>query len=406
MPRYHYIARDTTGKKIEGVIDANSDSAAILRLRTQNLFPVEVIEITRKYIQLKKEKQTFIFKNVRLKELAIFTRQTSVMLASGIPIIDTIDDLRSQTTNKYFAFVLSSIRKSISQGSSFSKALSQFPKIFSPLYVALVRSGEESGNLAETLGEIAQNLEDQLEMINKTKQALSYPAFVFFFFLVVVSFVFLFLIPRFQEIFQDFGAKLPVFTLVILKISNTLVKFLPFVLLFVIFISILFFLFKKTERGTYFIDHLKLKFPIFGKIMWEISLSRFSKTLATLLAGGVPIVSALEIVSKTTGNLIIEKTIQKVKNGVVKGGLLGEEMRKYKIFPVMLSRMVSVGEETGRIEEMLNRVSQFFKEEVDATLNILSSILEPILIIILGAIVGTVVLAIYLPIFKLAGAIR
>jgi len=405
MAKYRYIARDNSGRRIEGVIEASSDIAVISRLRTQNLFPVEVFEVTRKYIQSKKEKNFFI-KKVNLKELAIFTRQMSVMLSSGVPIIETLDDLSSQTSNKYFSSVLQSIKKSISQGSSFSQALSQFPKIFSPLYVALVRSGEESGNLAETLGEIAKNLEDQLEMISKTKQALSYPAFVSFFFVVVISFVFLFLIPRFQKIFESFGAKLPVFTLIILKISSALVRFLPFVLLFILFLSILFFLFKKTEKGKYIIDSIKLKSPVFGNIMWKIALSRYARTLSTLLSGGVPIVSALEIVGKITGNLIIERTIQKVKNGVVKGGLLGEEMRKYKIFPVMLSRMVSVGEETGKTEDMLNRASQFFKDEVDATLNILSSILEPILIIVLGFIVGTVVLAIYLPIFKLAGAIR
>lgn len=405
MAKYRYIARDTSGRRIEGIIEASSDIAVISRLRTQNLFPVEVFEVTKKYFQSKREKHIFI-KKVNLKELAIFTRQMSVMLSSGVPIIETLDDLSSQTSNRYFSSVLQSVRKSISQGSSLSQALSQFPKIFSPLYVALVRSGEESGNLAETLGEIAKNLEDQLEMISKTKQALSYPAFVSFFFVVVISFVFLFLIPRFQKIFESFGAKLPVFTLIILKISITFVRFLPFVLFFILFLFILFFLFKKTEKGRYIIDSIKLKSPVFGNIMWKIALARYARTLSTLLSGGVPIVSALEIVGKITGNLIIERTIQKVKNGVVKGGLLGEEMRKYKIFPVMLSRMVSVGEETGKTEDMLNRASQFFKDEVDATLNILSSILEPILIIVLGFIVGTVVLAIYLPIFKLAGAIR
>ncbi len=405
MAKYRYIARDTSGRRIEGIIEASSDIAVISRLRTQNLFPVEVFEVTKKYFQSKREKNIFI-KKVNLKELAIFTRQMSVMLSSGVPIIETLDDLSSQTSNRYFSSVLQSVRKSISQGSSLSQALSQFPKIFSSLYVALVRSGEESGNLAETLGEIAKNLEDQLEMISKTKQALSYPAFVSFFFVVVISFVFLFLIPRFQKIFESFGAKLPIFTLIILKISSTFVRFLPFVLFFILFLFILFFLFKKTEKGRYIIDSIKLKAPVFGNIMWKIALARYARTLSTLLSGGVPIVSALEIVGKITGNLIIERTIQKVKNGVVKGGLLGEEMRKYKIFPVMLSRMVSVGEETGKTEDMLNRASQFFKDEVDATLNILSSILEPILIIVLGFIVGTVVLAIYLPIFKIAGAIR
>jgi len=272
MAKYHYIARDNDGRKIEGILEASSDIAVISRLRTQNLFPVEVFEVTKKYIQSKKEKKIFL-KKVNLKELAIFTRQMSVMLSSGVPIIETLDDLSSQTSNKYFSSVLQSIKKSISQGSNLSQALSQFPK---------------------TLGEIAKNLEDQLEMISKTKQALSYPAFVFFFFIVVVSFVFLFLIPRFQKIFESFGAKLPTFTLIILKISNTLVRFLPFVLLFILLLVILFFLFKRTEKGKYVIDSLKLKSPVFGNIMWKISLARYARTLSTLLSGGIPIVSALE----------------------------------------------------------------------------------------------------------------
>jgi len=408
MPRYQYVARDKSGNRIEGILEATSNVAIITRLRNQNLFPVDIQTIGEKETVLPGKKEEAVAKKgrVNLKELAIFTRQASAMLAAGVSIVDVLGDLSSQTSNRYFAFILQGIKRNIQEGNNFSSSLSKYPKVFSPLYVALVRAGEESGNLAEVLAEIASNLEDQLVLRSKVRQALSYPSVVFVFFLAVVSFVFLFLLPKFREIFQSFGAKLPRFTLIILGISQFLITALPFILLFLFIIFITLFLFNKTPSGREKIDRLKLKFPLFGPLMLKVSLARFSNSFATLLAGGVPIVSALEIVSKTSGNRVIENTILKVREGVLKGSLVGAEMRRYRIFPVLLTRMVAVGEETGRMEEMLQRTSKFFRDEVDATLNILSSIIEPVLIVGLGVIVGTVVIAIYLPIFNLAAAMK
>ncbi|MDD3726202.1 MAG: type II secretion system F family protein [Candidatus Ratteibacteria bacterium] len=408
MARYQYVARDTEGNRIEGVLDASSNIAVITRLRSQNLFPVD--------IQIAGEKETLLFRGrgetprkrgrVNLKELAIFTRQASAMFGAGVSIIDTLDDLSSQASNRYLSYVLKEIKKDIQEGNNFSSSLSKYPKVFSPLYVALIRSGEESGNLAEVMAEIASNLEDQIILRSKVRQALSYPSVVFVFFIGVVSFVFLFLLPKFREIFQSFGAQLPKFTLMILGISQFLISALPFLLIFLFIVFISLFLFNKTPVGKERTDRAKIKFPIFGPLMLKVSLAQFSSSLATLLQGGVPIISALDIVSKTSGNKVIEGTILKVRENVLKGSLVGDEMRRYRIFPVLLTRMVTVGEETGNMEEMLQRTAKFFRDEVDATLNILSSIIEPVLIVCLGVVVGTVVIAIYLPIFNLAGAIR
>jgi len=323
-----------------------------------------------------------------------------------VSIIETLDDLSSQTANLYFSYVLKSIRKDIQEGNKLSKAFSRYPKIFSPLYVALITSGEESGSLAEVMRQLAANLEDQITLISKVRQAVSYPAIVSVFFIAVVSFVFLYLLPKFQEIFQDFGAKLPLFTLAILGISSFLVSMFPFIIILLAALSIFLFMFKKTPKGREYIDRAKLRFPIFGALMLKVSLSRIASSLSTLLSGGVTIILALDIVSRTAGNAVIEKTIGKVREGVVKGSLVGNEMKKYRIFPILFVRMVTVGEETGKIDEMLNRVARFFRDQVDATLNILSSIIEPILIVGLGVIVGIVVLAIYLPIFNIAGAMK
>ncbi|MCM8767462.1 MAG: type II secretion system F family protein [Candidatus Omnitrophica bacterium] len=408
MAKFFYIARDFSGNKKEGVIEGDSTNRVITFLRNQNLFPIEIKLIGEKGFDEVIEKKEKIKKRgrVSLGEISIFSRQLATMLDAGVPILDAISDLKEQTINKHFAYVLENIRKDIQAGSSFSNAISKYPKIFSPLYVALVRSGEESGNLVGVMMELSSYIEDQIILLRKLRQALSYPAIIFIFFIGVISFVFLFLIPKFQSIFSSFGAKLPFLTLTIFKISGLFLKFLPFITLFLILLGIFLYFYRNTKMGRYQIDTIKLKFPFIGKLMIKISLSRFSISLSTLLKGGVSITNALEIVAKTSGNVIIENTVNKIRRGVIEGRILNEEMKKYKIFPPILIRMVRVGEETGRLEDMLNRVSKFFKDEVDATVNILTSIIEPILIIGLGIIVGIVVLAIYLPIFKLAGTLR
>ncbi|HOK56738.1 MAG TPA: type II secretion system F family protein [bacterium] len=405
MPKYFYVARDFSGNRKEGVIEGETNATVISILRSRNLIPIEIKLVDKNGISemtIKPKKRG----RVSLGEIAIFSRQLATMLDAGVPIIDAISDLKEQTINKYFAYALENIRKDIQTGSNFSSAISKYPNIFSPLYVALVKSGEESGNLVGVMTELSSYIEDQIILLRKLRQALSYPAVIFLFFIGVISFVFLFLIPKFQSIFSSFGAKLPGLTLIVFKISGLFLKFLPFILIFLVLFGIFLFFYRNTKSGRYWIDSVKLKFPLIGKLVIKISLSRFSRSLSTLLSGGVSINSALEIVAATSGNIIIEDIVKKIRKGVIEGKVLNEEMKKYKIFPPILVRMVRVGEETGRLEDMLNRVSKFFRDEVDATVNILTSIIEPILIIGLGIIVGIVVLAIYLPIFKLAGTIR
>ncbi|MBN1445320.1 MAG: type II secretion system F family protein [Candidatus Omnitrophica bacterium] len=409
MARYQYTARDAGGQKIEGILDAASNLAVLTRLRGQNLFPVDVRPAGQKeeaFREARKNAPVSTRRRISLKELAIFTRQCSAMLSAGVPIVETLEDLSMQTSNRHFSQVLKKIRRDIQEGSNFSRSLSKYPRVFSPLYVALVTSGEESGNLAEVLAEIASNLEEQIVLRSKIRQAVSYPAVVVVFFIAVVSFVFLYLLPKFREIFSDFGAPLPKFTLVVLGISGFLIAALPFILIGLALFGIFLFFFGKTPAGRKNIDMAKLRAPLFGNMMLKLSLSRFSGSLSTLLTGGVPIVSALEIVSKTAGNRVIEQTVHKVREGVIKGSLVGSEMKKHRIFPLILVRMVTVGEETGKVEEMLSRTARFFRDEVDATLSILASIIEPVLIIGLGVIVGIVVIAIYLPIFNMAAAMK
>lgn len=408
MAKYLYVARDSTGKRREGMIEAESNTAVVNILRRQQLLPVEVKLVNEKgvLVGITEKKKLPVRGKVSLPEMALFSRQLATMLEAGISILDAIGDLASQTPNKYFSYVLSDIATEIREGSSFSKALSKHPKVFSQLYVSLVLSGEESGNLVEVLKDLSSELEDQLTLLRKVRQAVSYPVVILIFFFAVVAFVFLYLVPKFQEIFESFGAQLPMFTRIILNISRFSLKFFPFLLIGLILFGILFSLYKKTPAGSKKIDSFKLRIPVFGDLFLKVSLARFSRSLATLLQGGVSIIAALDIVARTTGNRILEDYIRKIREGIISGELLGNEMKKYRIFPAMMVRMVTVGEETGKTDDMLTRLSKFFRDEVDVTLNILSSILEPVLIIGLGVIVGTVVLAIYLPIFKLAATMR
>ncbi len=408
MSKYFYVARDSAGNRREGMVEAESNTAVISVLRRQQLLPVEVRLVSEKgtLVAITEKKKKSFRGKVSLPDMALFSRQLSTMLEAGIPILDAVGDLASQTPNRFFSNVLSDICSEIREGSSFSQALSKYPKVFSSLYVALVVSGEESGNLVEVLKDLSSELEDQLTLLRKVRQAVSYPAVILAFFAAVVSFVFLYLVPKFQEIFESFGAQLPLFTRIILQISRFSLKFFPFLLLGLILLAIFFSWYRKTPDGCRRIDSMKLRMPVLGNLFLKVSLARFSRSLATLLQGGVSIIAALDIVAKTTGNAILQQYIERIRAGVIKGELLGSEMRKYRIFPSMMVRMVVVGEETGKTDDMLTRVSKFFRDEVDLTLNILSSILEPILIIGLGVIVGTVVLAIYLPIFKLAATVR
>jgi len=402
MAKFRYTARDRMNARREGFIEAESLAGAVGVLRQQNLMPVSVQPAGEQAT----EEATITRGRVGLGELALFTRECATMLDAGVPIVDILEDLSGETLNRYFRHVLREVRASIQGGSSLSQALSKFPSVFNPLYIALVKSGEESGRLVGVMEEIAVDLEDRIVLLRKVRQAVSYPAVIVVFFIGVVSFVFLYLIPKFQQIFKSFGADLPVFTKVILAISSTLVRFLPLSGLLLFGLVVFTYAYSRTPAGRHHLDGFRFSIPVLGKLMAKVSLARFARSFATLIAGGVSLPVALEIVAKTAGSSIIEEATMAIRNGIVSGGLVGQEMKKHKIFPSLLVRMVTVGEEKGRVDDMLVRASRFFRDEVDATLSILTSILEPILIIGLGFVVGVVVLAIYLPIFKLAATMR
>lgn len=405
MPKFVYVAKDLEGRSTQGFREAESRQEVVSLLRREGLIPISVGEITHriKFAQRKtKEKRG----RVKLEDVALFCRQLSAMLEGGLPVIDCVRDIADQAENIQFRKVLYEVAREIETGSSFSGALSKYPKVFPPLLISMSHAGEESGTLGRVLGEVASFMEDQIALRRKIKSATRYPLFIFVFFIIAISIVVFFLVPRFQKILSEFGTELPLLTRMVMNTSHFLIKNLPFIGGGLLGIFILTWLYSRSSSGKAGLDALKLKLPLIGKLIHKIALARFAHTLSILLAGGVSIITSLEIVGRTCGNRVIEEAINRTREGIIRGSTLAQELAKDGLFPNMVVRMVAAGEETGRISEMLERVSNFYRDEVDTSIEGLLSLIEPILIVGLGVVVGIAVMAVYLPIFKIATSVK
>jgi type IV pilus assembly protein PilC len=344
-------------------------------------------------------------RKIRLNELPVFTRQLSAMLASGMPLVQTLLALEEQTDNKAFKGVIAAVRAKVEGGSMFSDALFTYPSIFSELYISMMRAGETGGILAETAGRIAGFLEANNKLLRKVKSAMMYPTVVIIVALVLAIALILFVLPTFAAMFADFGSGLPGPTQALLDFSDWLRA--NFILVALV-IGGAIFGFKKyhqTEKGAYAIDELKLRFPILGELTKKIAVSRFASTFAQMLHSGVPILHALEIVGVATGNKVIGKAILDARTVVEGGDPLSEALARNKYYPRMLIHMMSAGERTGKIDEMMSRLAEFYEEEVDAMLDGLTSMIEPLLMVFIGVVIGGIVMCMFLPIFKMSEVI-
>jgi type IV pilus assembly protein PilC len=333
--------------------------------------------------------------------LPSFSRQLSAMLNAGLPIVTALETLKEQADHPSFKAVLQNVQDNIENGSSFSESLLKFPTIFDTLYINMVRSGEQGGQLAETTARLASFLEDSARLKRKVKSAMMYPVIVLCLAFAIAILLIVFVVPKFGEMFQDFGANLPGPTQMLLDLSDFLQIYGIFVLAAIVVAVFLFKKWKATPAGGYKFDEFALKAPVFGIIIQKVASARFARTFAELMASGVPILNALDIVSGATGNKVAGKVILDAKDVVEKGEPLSVAMLKQTVFPLMLVRMLQAGEKTGRIEEMLNSIADFYEDEVETTLDGLTSLLEPLLMIFLGLIIGSIVVAMFLPIFKL-----
>src|SRR5438309_8849149 len=395
MPSYSYLARETgSGREIRSSVDATTEQAAIAALLNRNLLVVSIQE------KVGKRGKTSGGK-VGLADLVIFTRQLATMIDAGLAMVQSLQALAEQTTNKVMRDVIKDVCTRVEGGDSFSEALQKHPKAFSRLYVCMVAAGEKGGLLAEILGRLATYLENTARLRKKVKSAMMYPTVVTIVAILITIFLLVKVVPVFGEIFASFGAKLPAPTQFLIDVSNLVKKWLVLFLVGGGGLVYGWLYFIKTPPGRHFWDSRRIKLPIFGSIAHKICLARFTRTLASLIRSGVPILEVLQIVSQTVGNVIMEKAIKVASVDIERGESISNALGKHPIFPSMIIRMVTAGEQTGKIDNMLERISDFLDEEIETTLSGLTALIEPILIVFLGVVVGGMVICMFLPIFKM-----
>jgi type IV pilus assembly protein PilC len=399
MPAYTYIARDTTGRESRSVIEAATEQAAIAALLNRNLLVVSIQE------KVGKKGRTAGGK-VALYDMVIFTRQLATMIDAGLAMVQSLQALAEQTTNKVMRDIIKDVCTRVESGDSFSEALQKHPKAFDRLYVSMVSAGEKGGLLAEILSRLATYLENTARLRKKVKTALMYPIVVSFVAIVITTFLLVKVVPVFGDIFSSFGAKLPGPTLFLINMSQFVQKW--FILIFLLLGGIVYgwMSFIKTKAGREFWDSRRIKLPVFGGLAHKICLARFTRTLASLIRSGVPILEVLQIVSQTVGNVIMEKAVKTAASDIERGESISTALGKHPIFPTMIIRMITAGEQTGKIDSMLERISDFLDEEIETTLSGLTSLIEPILIVFLGVVIGGMVVCMFLPIFKMADIVN
>lgn len=400
MPIYAYTARETaTGREIRNTVEAGTEQAAIAALLNRNLLVVDIREKIAKRGQTKGGK-------VGLNDLVVFTRQLATMIDAGIAIVQSLQALAEQTPNKIMRDTIRDICTRVESGESFSEALTKHPKAFNRLYVAMVGAGEKGGLLAEILARLATYLENAERLRKKVKTALMYPTVVTVVAIVITIFLLVRVIPTFKEVYSGFGAKLPAPTELMIGLSEIVQHYLIYLIALAGLGVWGWLYFIKTKGGRDFWDKQRIKLPIFGPIAHKICLARFTRTLASLIRSGVPILEVLQIVSQTVGNTLMEKAIKTAASDIERGEGISAALGKHPVFPSMIIRMLSAGEQTGNIDTMLERVANFLDEEIEATLSGLMSLIEPLLIVFLGVVIGSMVICMFLPIFNLANIVN
>jgi type IV pilus assembly protein PilC len=400
MPIFAYTARETaSGREIRNTVEAGTEQAAIAALLNRNLLVVDIREKIAKRGQTKGGK-------VALADLVVFTRQLATMIDAGIAIVQCLQALAEQTPNKIMRDTIRDICTRVESGESFSEALAKHPKAFNRLYVSMVSAGEKGGLLAEILGRLATYLENSERLRKKVKTALMYPTVVTIVAIVITIFLLVRVIPTFKEVYSGFGAKLPGPTQVMIDLSEFVKSYLIYLVVVAGLGTWGWLAYIKTKKGRDFWDKQRIKLPIFGAIAHKICLARFTRTLASLIRSGVPILEVLQIVSQTVGNTVMEKAIKASATDIERGEGISNALAKHPVFPTMIVRMMSAGEQTGNIDTMLERVSNFLDEEIETTLSGLMSLIEPLLIVFLGVVIGSMVVCMFLPIFNLANIVN
>jgi type IV pilus assembly protein PilC len=402
---FEYTVRDTQGRLLKGALEGDNQTLVVNRLRQMGYVPIAVQEQGGSKLGGDLKIPGFSDR-VSQKDVAIFSRQFATMINSGLSLIRALNILEQQTDNKRLAEVTKQVRLDIETGASLSQALSRHPKIYSRLYVSMVRAGETGGVLDSVLLQLASIIEKQVELKRKIKSAMTYPVAVLFLVLLIVTAMLIFVVPTFQKLYADLGGTLPFPTRLLLGVSKFVTKFAPLIIVAEVGFVIAFKKWLASDKGRAIWDAFKLRVPIFGKLTHKTALTRFSRTFAVLLRSGVPILEALEITSETVNNTVVARAIKDTQAAVKRGESVASELEKHDVFPPMVVQMLAVGEETGQVDTMLEKVADFYDQEIEATVDALTSLLEPLLIVVMGGAVGGMVVALYMPMFNIINLVK
>ncbi len=408
MPVYEYKALNQAGKTTSGIIDADSPVSARQKLRGSGIFPVEVKETTSRPKGVASGQHSFstLFQRVKPGEISVMTRQLSILLGAGVTLVTSLDALIAQMTNPLLKKIMSQIKESVNEGNSLAFSLSNHPKVFSQIYINMVRAGEASGSLDVVLDRLAEFSERQETLKGRFKAAMAYPVIMFFIGTGILFFLVTFIVPQISDIFTDMKQTLPLPTLILISASNFLQSFWWLVLLVSGGILIILRQLLKTPKGTYIWDKLKLRAPVFGIINIKMAMARFGRTLGSLVQNGVPLLSALEIVRSIVNNTLITQDIDNAMEQIGEGKSLAAPLGQSRWFPAIAVQMVAVGEQSGELETMLNKIADIYEGETEAQVMALTSLLEPVMILGMAVSVAFIVFSILLPIFDINQMVR
>jgi general secretion pathway protein F len=408
MSVYEYIALDEKGRERKGFVDAMGVAAARLKLREEGVYPTEINQAAdKKDTALSGVLGINLWQRVSTKDVSVFTRQLSTLLGAGIPLVPSLSVLIAQTKNQLLKQTLAQIREQVNEGKSLTQGMLNFPRIFPPFYVNMVRAGESSGTINLVLERLADFSENQQALMSKVRSALAYPIIMLFIGSAVIFLLMTFVVPKITGIFTDMHQTLPLITIVLITISNFLKSFWWLILiLLAAAIAAFKYMTTGTEAGKRLWDTAKLKIPVWGQVNRKIAIARFCRTLATLLQSGVPLLSSMEIVRNVVNNILIGEAISKASKDVEEGKGLSGPLTQSGIFPPLVTEMVAVGEQSGTLEKMLNRVATAYETESQADIMVMTSLLEPLMILVMGLVVGFIVISILLPIFEMNQLVR
>ncbi len=400
MPVYLWVGKNRKNEVQKGELEAVSEEAVKAQLMRQRITPTKIKKKPKDLL----ENVSFLQPKVKERDIILFARQFSTMIDAGLPIIQCLDILHNQQANVTFKKMLKEIKESVEGGATLAEALKKFPKQFDDLFVNMIAAGEAGGILDAILRRLAAYMEKTAKLKAQVKGAMTYPIVTLIIAIIVLAVILVFVIPVFQEMFADFGGELPAATQIVVSMSEMVKSKILYIIIGVVLFTFAFKKFYRTERGRDVVDDLLLKFPVFGPLLRKVAVAKFTRTMGTMLASGVAILEALDIVAKTAGNRTVEKAIYSVRSGIAEGRTMADPLQESGVFPPMVCQMIGVGESTGALDAMLEKIADFYDEEVDQAVENLTSLIEPFMLVFLGATIGGLVVAMYLPIFKMAGA--